>query len=148
VAISDGPIQVDFVVEALWPEVPADVGRRRLRNVLTRVKVATGALIVRSGESLSLSEGTTVDLAEFDAAYARVGRALPSARLSLARAALALYGARCGKTEYRCRSPSCCGCWPMRRTARVRWTLSWGCGPVYTRWIRTINGQYSGRSSS
>jgi DNA-binding SARP family transcriptional activator len=94
VAISDGPIQVDFVVEALWPEVPADVGRRRLRNVLTRVKVATGALIVRSGESLSLSEGTTVDLAEFDAAYARVGRALPSARLSLARAALALYGGR------------------------------------------------------
>ena len=94
VAISDRPVQVDLVVEALWPEVAGDVGRRRLRNVLTRVKAATGDLIVRNSESLSLSEGTTVDLVEFDAAYARVGRALPSARPSLARAALALYGGR------------------------------------------------------
>jgi hypothetical protein len=39
------PLPIDVVIEDLWPEVPRDVGRRRIRNVLTRVRVTCGDLV-------------------------------------------------------------------------------------------------------
>lgn len=66
------------VVEALWPDVDPEVGRRRLRNVLTRARAAYGDIVERSGEELRLQPGVRVD------AYDLVAAA-EEARLALVR---------------------------------------------------------------
>jgi DNA-binding SARP family transcriptional activator len=90
-AIVRVPLPIDVVIEDLWPEVPGDVGRRRIRNVLARVRATCGDLVVRIGEALSLAPGTDVDVAAFEAAGDRVLRADQSERAALAAAALELY---------------------------------------------------------
>lgn len=70
-----GAVHVDEVCEALWPDAPADAGRARLRNVLSRLRAGCGDLLVRDGATVALAEDVVVDLALFDA-YAR--RALAS----------------------------------------------------------------------
>ena len=52
-----------------------DVGRRRIRNVLARVRATCGDLVIRIGEALSLAPGIDVDVADFEAAGDRVLRA-------------------------------------------------------------------------
>ncbi len=73
VALS-GAVHVDELVEALWPETDPEVGRRRLRNVLTRVRAAAGGLLERTGDAVRLAAGVPVDVhlfrAEADAALA------------------------------------------------------------------------------
>lgn len=83
---------VDEVIEDLWPGVEATSGRKRMRNVLNRLREAAGDLVVRDGATLSLVEGTTVDAALFEE-RALEAFAEPAERTSLdrARAALALY---------------------------------------------------------
>jgi len=63
-----GPLAADEAIEALWPDVDAMMGRRRLRNLLNRVKMASGELVVRERGSLRLIDGVEVDLVRFDAA--------------------------------------------------------------------------------
>lgn len=70
-----GAVHVDEACEALWPDAPADAGRARLRNVLSRLRAGCGHLLVRDGDTVALADGVVVDLALFDA-YAR--RALGS----------------------------------------------------------------------
>ena len=84
-------VPVDLAVEELWSEVPGDVGRRRLRNVLARTRAACGELILRSGEALSLTPGTEIDVTDFERACVRVDRAAPHERVALAHAALELF---------------------------------------------------------
>jgi DNA-binding SARP family transcriptional activator len=55
------------VVDALWPDAPADEARRRLRNVLARLRSAVGSVVVRDGEQLRLADGVVVDLHQFEA---------------------------------------------------------------------------------
>jgi len=66
-ATMGGRLPVDEVIERLWPEVDPDVGRVRLRNVLTRVRQALGTCIERQGEVLTFADGVTVDAANFHA---------------------------------------------------------------------------------
>jgi DNA-binding SARP family transcriptional activator len=83
---------VDAVIEDLWPGVEPASGRKRLRNVLNRLRDVAGDLVVRDGATLSLGDETIVDAAFFEE-RALEAFAEPAARTSLdrARAALALY---------------------------------------------------------
>lgn len=94
VAASGGRAHLEEVLEALWPEGDPDVGRRRLRNVLARVRAAAGELLVRDGETLALAGGVRVDghLFEEDAQRAlRMAGAGDRAGVITARSALARY---------------------------------------------------------
>ncbi len=71
VAVSGGAVHLDELVEALWPEIDPEVGRRRLRNVLARVRSAAAELLVRRDEAVQLAEGTDVDATRFAALAAQ-----------------------------------------------------------------------------
>lgn len=94
VAMAHGRRGVDPLIEELWPGTPGDVGRRRLRNVVARLRATGGALITRMGDSLVLAEGTAVDVEDFVRAAEAAHRAVPDEREELARAAVQLY---CGE---------------------------------------------------
>jgi ATP/maltotriose-dependent transcriptional regulator MalT/DNA-binding SARP family transcriptional activator len=91
-AASGGRLHADEAIEALWPEVDPDRGRKRLRNVLNRLRTGAGELVVRDGESLRLAPEIEVDAIRFEEEAARaLATGLPGERSALARAALARY---------------------------------------------------------
>ncbi len=92
-AVVRRPVPIDLAIEELWPEVAADVGRRRLRNVLARLRAACGDVVVRAGETLCLADDAQVDVAEFERAAEAARRAGPADRSAAAQAALARFGA-------------------------------------------------------
>ena len=58
-------VPVDVVIEHLWGDVPTDVGLRRLKNVVSRARLALGQEAVeRRGQSIGLSTDVTSDLIE------------------------------------------------------------------------------------
>ena len=67
VAAAGHPVPVEQVMETLWPEVEPGRGRRRLRNVLSRVHRAAGSIVAREGEALTLAKGVVLDAARFEA---------------------------------------------------------------------------------
>jgi DNA-binding SARP family transcriptional activator/ATP/maltotriose-dependent transcriptional regulator MalT len=80
----------DAVVESLWPQVEPASGRKRLRNVLNRLRDAAGDLVIRDGDALALAPGLETDADEFERAAAH---ALASPHDDgAAGAALARYG--------------------------------------------------------
>jgi DNA-binding SARP family transcriptional activator/ATP/maltotriose-dependent transcriptional regulator MalT len=91
-AVRGGRLTSDEAIEALWPGVEPTSGRKRLRNTLHRLREAAGELVVRSGEALSLADGTDVDCVLFERA-SREATGDPRARTApeRARAALGLY---------------------------------------------------------
>jgi len=54
-------VHLEELTEVLWPDVEPPVARRRLRNVLTRVRHAAGPILVRHGDRIELSEEVEVD---------------------------------------------------------------------------------------
>lgn len=89
-AVRGGRLHVDELAEELWPDAGPDVGRTRLRNVLTRLRRSSGELVVREGDLVSLAPDVVVDAVAFEAAArAALG---PPADLDGARAALGLTG--------------------------------------------------------
>jgi DNA-binding SARP family transcriptional activator len=82
-------LDVEQLVELLWPESDPDVVRRRLRDATSRLRSRSGELVVRDGTRLSLAPAW-VDAAAVRAAAAR---ALASRRddAELAVSALALW---------------------------------------------------------
>lgn len=65
--VSGGRLPLDAAIEELWPEVDPATGRRRLRNVLARVR-AVAELVERRGELLALADvEVDADLFETDA---------------------------------------------------------------------------------
>lgn len=54
-------VHIEELTEVLWPEVAPAVARRRLRNVLTRVRQAVGPLLVRCGDRIELADDVVVD---------------------------------------------------------------------------------------
>lgn len=64
-AAHDGRLPTDRVIEALWPEVEPESGRKRLRNVLNRLRETAGELVVRADSTLALAPGVEVDAARF-----------------------------------------------------------------------------------
>jgi DNA-binding SARP family transcriptional activator len=71
VALHDA-VAVDEAVELLWPDAAPGVGRTRLRNVLSRLRSVTGDVVVRHNDQLRLAAGTVTDVAQFEAAAAKV----------------------------------------------------------------------------
>ena len=90
-ALAGAPLAIDQAIELLWPAVEGSTGRRRLRNLLNRVRASCGDLVRREGEALVLAEGTEVDASLFEQAAIAVAGAEDGARPGLARSALAHY---------------------------------------------------------
>jgi len=92
-AVSNGRMVSDQVVDALWPDAGPDAARNRLRTVLNRLRAEAGDVVQREGETLTLRADVTVDLAQFelDARRALALRGDPPAAVALARSAIARY---------------------------------------------------------
>ncbi|HWE56864.1 MAG TPA: winged helix-turn-helix domain-containing protein [Acidimicrobiales bacterium] len=82
------------LVAALWPEADSEAGRHRLQVAVSSLRKLTGKaggeLIVRAGDSyrISLPEGSSVDVVEFQAAIGRASEARSGSRRSAERVAL------------------------------------------------------------
>lgn len=83
-----GTLTVDEAIDVLWPEADLDTGRARLRNLLNRIRAASGEIIERREGALSLAAGITVDTQRFEDEAAAAVAAPPEARPGLARGAL------------------------------------------------------------
>ncbi len=84
-----GTLTADEAIDLLWEDTDIDTGRARLRNLLSRIRQASGELVVRRGEALALARGVSVDAKRFEH---EAGAALASpveARAGMARLALA-----------------------------------------------------------
>jgi DNA-binding SARP family transcriptional activator len=91
-AVHRGRRPADEAIEALWPGVDEPSGRKRLRNVLNRLRDTAGELVVRDGETLALAPGAEVDAAQFErAALAALAEPSSPAADDRGRAALVLY---------------------------------------------------------
>jgi DNA-binding SARP family transcriptional activator len=84
-------VHVEELTDVLWPDAPPDVARRRLRNVLTRVRQAAGPILLRQGERIELAAEVVVDhhVLETQARQALATPAGPE-RVAALEAALAL----------------------------------------------------------
>lgn len=72
-ALNGGRLHVRQAIEVLWPGLPVNRGRHRLRNVLSRVNRTWGQLVKREANSLVLLADT--DIADYTAADPGVRRA-------------------------------------------------------------------------
>jgi len=86
-------LPVEELVELLWPEAGPGVGSRRLRNVLWRVRAASGDLLERDGNFIRLAHDAVTDVTQFrQLAEEAIRRDTPAEEASrLARDALVLY---------------------------------------------------------
>lgn len=94
VAVHGGRMHWEEVAEALWPAAPPERGRTRLRNVLSRLRTETGAVVARRGVLVQLAPEVAVDAIEFDRAardVLAVAARDPVAASAAARTALDLY---------------------------------------------------------
>ncbi len=91
-AASGGRMGVERAIEALWPNVEPTSGRKRLRNVLNRLREAAGDVVVRDADALALAQGTEVDAIAFERDAAAALSAGGPEMAGRARAALARYG--------------------------------------------------------
>jgi DNA-binding SARP family transcriptional activator len=89
-ALHEHGLPVEAVLEAFFPDVAPPVARQRLRQVLTRLRSASGELIARDGDMLRLLPAW-VDVREFLAATNRVRGARGPRAVQLAYGALALH---------------------------------------------------------
>lgn len=94
VALAGRPMSADEVADRLWPGLDLEVARRRLRNVISRVR-AVGPVIEREADRLRLAAGVVVDADRFATTAERVlARNEPepaSRQVTEARAALTLW---------------------------------------------------------
>jgi hypothetical protein len=64
--VADEPRSVDHVIDRLWPDATLDVGRRRLKNVTSRLrKISNIPLVVRTASTLELAPTVSTDLRMF-----------------------------------------------------------------------------------
>lgn len=54
-------VHVEELTDVLWPDAVPEVARRRLRNVLARLRQAVGPIVTRTGERLELAAEVVVD---------------------------------------------------------------------------------------
>jgi DNA-binding SARP family transcriptional activator len=90
-AATGGRITSDEAIEALWPGVDPPSGRKRLRNVLNRLRETAGDVVIRDGQSLSLGAQTEIDAVLFEQAAERALGDTGTEAEGLTRAALARY---------------------------------------------------------
>ena len=87
-----GPQPREALVDLLWPDVDLTTGLSRLRNLLNRIRAASGDLIRRRGALIELDSECGCDLWDLRAAVAQAVSAPDEARFGLARQALARWG--------------------------------------------------------
>lgn len=93
-AVRRNTLAAEEVIELLWPETDEEVGRARLRNVLSRIRSACGALVVRTDGGLRLPTDASIDADQFERsakAALTVARRSPTEGEPLVRQALARY---------------------------------------------------------
>ncbi|MGC8627952.1 MAG: BTAD domain-containing putative transcriptional regulator [Acidimicrobiales bacterium] len=71
-----GRVHVEQAIEALWPEVAPALGKRRLRNVLSKLSHLAGELIVRRASTLQFGPHVPVDALRFESTARDALRAL------------------------------------------------------------------------
>ena len=69
-----GRLSSDEAIDVLWPAADEATGRQRLRNLLNRLKVAAGPVVVRMGPLLTLGDDVVVDVDRFEASAERALR--------------------------------------------------------------------------
>jgi predicted ATPase/DNA-binding SARP family transcriptional activator len=62
------PLHVEELAELLWEDAPPGAGRRRLHNVLSRIRKSYDGLVVRDGEMVCLAPGVETDAGRFESA--------------------------------------------------------------------------------
>jgi len=96
VAVAGGRMHAEELIEILWPDTDPERGRNRLRNLLSRLRVAVGDVLARDQQTIVMPPDVESDAALFEAQ----GRAALAARsagqasraLGLARSAVDRYG--------------------------------------------------------
>lgn len=95
VAAAGGRMHAEQLIEVLWPDTRPDVGRNRLKNLLSRLRSTAGAVLMRDGDIVVLPAGTEIDTALFEAeareALSAAARGDSYQAASLGLAALARY---------------------------------------------------------
>ena len=66
VAAAGGRVRAEQLIESLWPAVGPDAGRNRLKNILSRLRVFIGDVLVRSGQMVVIAPGSTIDAVLFE----------------------------------------------------------------------------------
>ncbi|HTV11006.1 MAG TPA: BTAD domain-containing putative transcriptional regulator [Acidimicrobiales bacterium] len=92
-AVCPAPVHAEQAIDMLWPEASSTTGRHRLRTVLNRLRTVAGEVVVRDGDTLSISRAVRVDLHDF---LREAERARATARTDLAMAAAIARGAMAG----------------------------------------------------
>lgn len=64
VVLAGGRITIDAAIDLMWPDADLDTGRRRLRNLLHRLRARTPDLLDRDGDTLRLHDAVRCDLLE------------------------------------------------------------------------------------
>lgn len=84
---------VEEITEVVWPGLDSSTGRRRLRNVLTRLRAACGDIVERQEDALVLVPDVAVDVHRFEDAAVEALRLGPreAHAVELAASAVALY---------------------------------------------------------
>jgi DNA-binding SARP family transcriptional activator len=89
-ALHPNGMTVEQVIDAFFPDVSVDVGRHRVRQILTRLRAAVGDVVLRDGEHLHLAPAW-VDVRAFRLICDRALKARPEQVAELAYSALALW---------------------------------------------------------
>lgn len=84
-------VEVEVLLDLLWPGEEDTVARRRLRNTLNRLRTSVGEVLVRREDRLTLQPDVVVD-AHLVISAARVGHTVPELGVEAARRALSLVG--------------------------------------------------------
>ena len=82
---------VEQVLDVLWPDATIEDGRRRLRNVLARLRAAVGDVVIRRDQQLELAPGVEVDAHRFEELARRALAATGPGQLALIDDALAMW---------------------------------------------------------
>ncbi len=65
IAANGGSIHAEKLIEILWPYADPKLARRRIRNVLLRLKQYSGSIVMRHDEEIKLNQTVEVDLIQF-----------------------------------------------------------------------------------
>ncbi len=84
-ACHGGRLPAEQAIELLWPEVAPQSGRKRLRNVLNRLRAGAPGVVSRDGDVLSLGDvEVDADLFEHHARRALAGGQASAVRIAIA----------------------------------------------------------------
>ena len=94
-SLQETALPIDRVIDWLWPEVEPELGRQRLKNVVSRLRSTAGEhVVVRSGDTISIGSGVRSDLHLFRQAARRAAQMIrtePALAIANAIDALSVY---------------------------------------------------------